>query len=270
MPEFDLNKIYESLWGAHGEGPFAELDRSLSPRSGDLLYELAGDLGLSAGASVLDAGCGRGVHALELGARFGWQVTGIDLVRRNTLSARRRIKEAGLQSRVRIAQGAIEALSFVDDVFDLLWCRDMLVHVNPLETALVECARVLRPGGYMLTFNSLASEQLATQEAWDLFGPLGIQPRNLDAGVLEAAISAAGFDVVERLDVGSEFIEYIEEKDGRYGRELRRIARMLRQPERFKTLLGEDVYELSLGLYRWGIYHLLGKLEAVVHILRLP
>jgi len=45
---------------------------------------------------ALDVGCGSGIHAVEL-AKRGWQVTGIDIVRKALDQARRRADQAGQQ-----------------------------------------------------------------------------------------------------------------------------------------------------------------------------
>jgi SAM-dependent methyltransferase len=48
---------------------------------------------------ALDLGCGSGIWAVRLAAR-GWQVTGIDIVPKAVRSARRRIRDAGVEARI--------------------------------------------------------------------------------------------------------------------------------------------------------------------------
>jgi ubiquinone/menaquinone biosynthesis C-methylase UbiE len=52
-----------------------------------VLYEYVAAMGLAAGPTALDAGCGEGEHALELSRRFGLQV-GVDPVARCVEAAR--------------------------------------------------------------------------------------------------------------------------------------------------------------------------------------
>jgi cyclopropane fatty-acyl-phospholipid synthase-like methyltransferase len=51
-------------------------------------------LDLPAGASVLDAGCGRGAVALHLAAAFGLRVDGVDIVAADVRGAARKARKA--------------------------------------------------------------------------------------------------------------------------------------------------------------------------------
>jgi SAM-dependent methyltransferase len=52
-------------------------------------------MGLPLGSVALDVGCGEGSHAIELHRRFGFQVFGIDPVRRHLDAARAAAGEDG-------------------------------------------------------------------------------------------------------------------------------------------------------------------------------
>ena len=56
---------------------------------------------------ALDLGCGRGAHAVAL-ARRGWQVTGVDVIRRALLTARERASQA--EQEVRFLEGDVTNL----------------------------------------------------------------------------------------------------------------------------------------------------------------
>ena len=57
--------------------------------------------------TALDLGCGRGRWSLELAGR-GWDVTGIDVIPKAVLGARRRAEEAGVTAR--FVEGSVTAL----------------------------------------------------------------------------------------------------------------------------------------------------------------
>ena len=57
--------------------------------------------------AALDLGCGRGRWAVELAER-GWDVTGIDVISKAVLGARRRAEEAGVAAR--FVEGSVTAL----------------------------------------------------------------------------------------------------------------------------------------------------------------
>src|SRR5215469_13128657 len=117
------------------------LDASLHPRGPDLLYDLVRSLQLPAGASAIDLGCGEGRHTLELAARFGFVARRIELASEALAEAAQQQPE--LRGRVHFEVGTAEAIPAADGSVDLVWCRDVLVHVAALEQAYASCRRIL-------------------------------------------------------------------------------------------------------------------------------
>src|ERR1041384_3282671 len=87
----------------------ALLDRSRSPRSPEMLYDLAAKLGSGADTRVLDVGCRDARHSCEIARRLGCPVLGVDPVAHNISQARRAIQEVGLGGRVEVIEGRVEA-----------------------------------------------------------------------------------------------------------------------------------------------------------------
>jgi SAM-dependent methyltransferase len=235
----------------------AALDESLQPRSPELLYELVERLGLPEDSLVVDVGCGDGTHSYRLAERFGLSVVGIDPVGAPTAARR-----------VRFLRGAAEALPVEDEIADLVWCRDVLVHVAELEQAYAEFHRVLRDGGHALVYQMFATGRLEPREAEWLWRALGVVAASMDPARTDAAIAAAGLQVEERIDVGSEWGEWSQERSGAAGRKLLHAARLLRDPERYRTQFGDAAYEIMLGDCLWYVYAMIGKLERRVYLLR--
>ncbi|MFK7999400.1 MAG: class I SAM-dependent methyltransferase [Polyangiales bacterium] len=75
-------------------------------------------LGLAAGASILDVGCGLGLHALELSKR-GYVVVGLDLSESMLARARSEAKDLGLGAT--FIQGDMREMTF-DFAFDAVLC----------------------------------------------------------------------------------------------------------------------------------------------------
>jgi SAM-dependent methyltransferase len=112
-------------------------------------------LGVEAGDRLLDLGCGFGRHAYQA-ARLGAQVVafdaGADEVRKveDTFGAMAVAGELDpVESRVGAVQGDALRLPFADGSFDRVIASEVLEHIPDDETAMVELARVLRPGGSM-------------------------------------------------------------------------------------------------------------------------
>src|SRR5580692_1265795 len=111
------------------------------PDHGPSLFDVAGAAGLGSQSIVADVGCGRGNHCFELAKRFGCRAIGIDLVLPPLQTA---ILSQERTPLVEFVQGTIEQLPILTGSIDFVWCRDMLVHVRNLESAVRECCRILR------------------------------------------------------------------------------------------------------------------------------
>lgn len=97
---------------------------------------------LPKGASVLEAGCGRGQFVLGLSA-VGYDAHGVDFAPETV----RRVREAYPNLQVRV--GDVRALPYGDRQFDGYWSVGVIEHFYDGYTpVLLEAARVLKPGGY--------------------------------------------------------------------------------------------------------------------------
>lgn len=257
-----LDELYAGLWTAHGD-EFAVLDQSLQPRSWTFLFDVAASAGLTARSIVADAGCGRGMHCVELTKRFGCRVIGFDIVLAPMTGAAAEVQN----TQVALVQADIERIPIRTGSVDFVWCRDMLVHVRNLPAAISECSRILRPGGKMLAWVTKQTELMEPCEARRLYTPLAIQPDSVSAQHLEDAFEGASLSVLQEEELGSELIQFYEERDGRASRELMRIARMRSRREQLVELWGRQRYESTAALYHWMIYHLLGKLSSGLYLL---
>jgi SAM-dependent methyltransferase len=267
----NLDRVLNDLYGDIGmsrEEFEARLDRSLDPRGADMLYDKIGGLGLSQAHYLLDVGCRDTAHTCELARRYGCRALGIDPIAHNIDMARRLIARSGPAGRVRAVEGRIEAIPAGDQEFDFIWCRDMLNHVPDLRAGLAECARVLKPDGKMLVYQTFATDLLEPREAAWLYPALAVVPANMSTDAFETACRAAGLRVAERDTIASEWREYWEETGvGTTSRQLLRIAHMRRDRERLVAEFGRAVYEGQLGNCYWGVYQMLGKLCPMLYVL---
>ena len=122
--------------------------------------------GVLEGSRAVEIGCGAGIDCLLLSLYPVRSVVGIDMqlpvfdldeqgerTRRLTQAVLETLGVASdinaiLQKRpVRFATMDAKRMSFLDHSFDLLWSRAAMEHIVPPEKALVEMARVVRPGG---------------------------------------------------------------------------------------------------------------------------
>ena len=109
-----------------------------------LLFELLGPV---AGKTLLDVGCGDGALAAEL-ARRGAFVTGLDTNPVMIAAARQRSESESTP--LRLVEGRAEALPFEGNSFDYTVSVTTLCFVQEARRAVVEMARVLKPGGRLV------------------------------------------------------------------------------------------------------------------------
>ena len=245
------------------------LDRSCRPSPSSSLHDLIGELGIGPDHRLLDIGGRDATHGLRLAESYGCRVTSVDPSDENLARARRARAEHPAGHLVDVVAGTIEDIPSQAAVFDGVWCRDVLTHVVDLDRALAECRRVLRPGGPMIVYQTLATPWLEPREATRLKAALAVAPDGLSPERFDGAVDRTGF-TVERVDVvGSQWREAWEEDGpGRTARQLLHAARLIRREDELVGELGPDLYRVELGNALWGVYQMIGKLAPQVHVLR--
>lgn len=93
---------------------------------------------------VLDAGCGTGFF-LEYFVNQGARVTGLDITPAMLERCKTRVPDATL-----VQADLGDTLPFNDQQFDLFFCSLALQYLEDWWGVFHECARVLKPGGYVL------------------------------------------------------------------------------------------------------------------------
>ena len=257
---------YPRLEAAFG----ARLDESLAPRGPSILLQAVRELDLPPDSRVVDVGCGEGAYAFRLATHFGFRVLGLDPVQRQLDLAReaRRGEAPDIASRVSFERGSATGLPVPPSSLDLVWCRDVMVHVEDPDAAYAEFARALRPGGYVVAYQSVATDLLGAEEADWLFDVMGVVPGSADPFVIDAAIAASGLEVVDTIDLAGEWGEWSQEREGDAGRALLHLARLLREPERYRAEFGRAAYDVMVGECRWHVYRMQGKLAGRIDVLR--
>ena len=93
------------------------------------------------GGRILEAGCGTGLILKQV-APLARRAVGLDLSTGMLQKARAR----GLD----VVHGSVTDLPFGDGEFDLAYSFKVLAHVERIERAMAELARVVRPGGHVI------------------------------------------------------------------------------------------------------------------------
>ena len=154
--EEDAKRRAQKFWGRNPAG--SSLGKGLSPGTPEFFDAVvrtrtAGeqawlpevvDFPSFDGKALLEIGCGAGYDALHL-SESGADYFGIDLARENPERTKRHLAPHGFHPRLATADA--EALPFRSESFEVAFSNGVLHHTPGLSAALLEAARVLRPGG---------------------------------------------------------------------------------------------------------------------------
>jgi arsenite methyltransferase len=125
------------------------------------------------GETILDLGCGAGIDTILAARRTGpsGRVVGLDFLPEMLQRTARAAAEAGLAN-VEVLEGEMEAIPLPDGSVDHIVSNGVL-NLSPRKArALLECARVLRPGGKLtvsdltMVEEELPPEILTHPAAW--------------------------------------------------------------------------------------------------------
>lgn len=188
------------LWGSAAVD-WAEIqERTCLP-----VYRAAFDrIGLKAGETYLDVGCGAGLAA-QVAAERGAAVSGLDAAERLLAIARTRVPAGDFR------MGELEQLPFEDNTFDVVTGFNSFQYAVHPGTALAEARRVAKPGSRMVVMTWGESEGMEAASLVAALRPLLPPPPAGAPGpfalsnemALRAFAEAAGLEPVEIFDVDS-------------------------------------------------------------------
>lgn len=196
----DLYDVDSDKWW-QPDSPFYLIRSSLNPvRVGYFKKILFSDLKMSTkGKYALEVGCGGGLLCEEI-ATIGFDTTGIDPSEQSLKTAEDHMKANSLN--IHYIKGIGEAIPFLENSYDVVFCCDVLEHVCDAPKVISEIFRVLRPGGCFCydTFNrTLLSKLIAIDisQKWKrwAFAPPDIHVWNMfiKPNELEELLRKTGF-----------------------------------------------------------------------------
>jgi ubiquinone/menaquinone biosynthesis C-methylase UbiE len=128
-------------------------ERYVIAAQGDVLWQrhqailgLLDGMGLHAGSTLLDLGCGPGLLSFDLAAR-GYRGVALDAAPSMVGLAKREAGARGYSGLWQYQVGDVEALPLRDQCFDAAICAGVIDYLPSDENLLREVSRVLRPGG---------------------------------------------------------------------------------------------------------------------------
>jgi SAM-dependent methyltransferase len=136
------------IWREHVTGPdYPEEFAHISFMPLGALQTLTDGLSLIAGQTLVDLACGAGGPGLWAAKHSGARLVGRDLSPVAVARAGERVDAVGLAGRAEFAQGTFESTGVEASSADAVMTIDALQYAPDKRKALVEIARILRPGG---------------------------------------------------------------------------------------------------------------------------
>jgi len=156
---------------------------------------------LAQGPSVLEVGVGTGKNMPFYPA--GISINGIDLTPAMLERARNRLQNIGLQDRVTLQLGDVQALDFPDASFDTAVATFVFCSVPNPVLGLREMKRVIKPGGRVMLQEHMRSPSSVVAALMDLLNPLVVRlmGANINRRTVEN-VQKAGLELEQVEDLG--------------------------------------------------------------------
>jgi phosphoethanolamine N-methyltransferase len=228
---------YEAIYGEH----------FISPGGAQMMQECLSLVPLSPNMSALDVGCGIGGAAFLLAKQHGVTVHGIDLSANMLEVARERCEALHLTDKVTLSLGDILQYQ-APAPYDLIYSRDVFLHIQEKEKLFAVIRRALKPGGWLLFTDYCCGEGAFSEEFSAYLAQRGYALATVKQ--YRALLESGGFVDVSAQDRTEQFIQILEE-------ELSRIEH-LSFDEHTKQELSDawksKITRAKQGEQRWGLF----------------
>ncbi|MEK4487036.1 methyltransferase domain-containing protein [Psychrobacillus sp. FSL H8-0484] len=173
------------------------------PGGFNLTQSIWKDINIHPTESVLEIGCGTGQTAAFLAERFNCLVTAIDNHPIMVEKARERFKNN--ESTVKVIEGDVQSLHFVDHSFDFIIAESVIVFTDISKT-LHELSRVLKRDGKLFMIEMTAEQHLTEDLKGKISSLYGIHEILNEEEWIER-LQQAGFAQIDLINTPSELVQ---------------------------------------------------------------
>ncbi|MFW9788829.1 MAG: class I SAM-dependent methyltransferase [Candidatus Thorarchaeota archaeon] len=106
--------------------------------------------------SILDIGCGSGLHTIEIAKMCNGHLTAVDIDVPALVTLKKRIKDLGLSDRISVRQASMRDLNRVSDTYDIIWAEGSIFVVG-FEKGIRDWKRLLSKDGYLVVHDEDAA-----------------------------------------------------------------------------------------------------------------
>lgn len=181
-----------------------------------MIDKLAETLHLPKGSRLLDVGCGNGFTAVYLAKKYGYKVTGIDILDFNIASARKRARRELAEGRVSFQVMDYMQLNFPEKTFDGVYTLETLVHAPDYNRVLNNFYHALKPQGKLVLFeytilpqDQLTKEQQGIAKMVNETSGMFSFPR-FTHGIFPKILKEAGFRSISVTEITSNTLPFLK------------------------------------------------------------
>ena len=227
----DYYDLYSEImvWSWGESLHFAPLSRHETLEDSKIRHQrlMIDKLDLQQGMTVVDVGCGIGGPMRRVVREAGVRVVGININKIQLEKAKKLNAEAGLDHMVDYVASSFMDMSVIEDeTFDRGYAIESTCHAPDKQSAFEEIFRVLKPGALFWGQEMCLTDKFDPNDSghWDLKRELklGIALKDIATfGEVNQALEAAGFHVIEGMDLGvlegEESTPWYQPMEGRHG-----------------------------------------------------
>jgi ubiquinone/menaquinone biosynthesis C-methylase UbiE len=172
---------------------------------------LADAMSIDADTRVIDLCCGMGGPARYLATTRGCSVHGVDLNQSRVDGANELTRRVQLDELVSFSQANICALPQPDASFDCAISQEAFLHIEDRESLLLQCRRVLKPGG-RLGFTDWTAGAGLNEQHRQRFASTFAASRIVSPDDYRRLLPEAGFRVDEIIDLSDAWREILQQR----------------------------------------------------------
>lgn len=143
---------WRTIWGPHLHHGFYEENVILTPEEAQekLLEKILEVIKINSSMKILDVGCGMGGSSLYLAKKFGSDITGITLSKKQLSIATQQALEDRVKNVKFEIEDALTLSKFADNSFDIVWSLESCEQFYDKDLFLKQAFRVLKPNGQLM------------------------------------------------------------------------------------------------------------------------
>ena len=241
----DADRFYFNIWGGEDIhiGLYNSPDEAIasaSRRTVETMAKMMGPAGKA--ARIVDLGAGYGGSARYLAKEAGArEVVCVNISETQNRINRQKNEAAGLDDRIDVLHGSFDDVPARDEAFDIVWSQDSFLHGADRKRIIVECERILKPGGRLIFTDILQTANAPADKLQPVFDRIHLSSLG-SIDFYDQAAAGAGLVPGPR----KELAEMLPAHYGRVREEL--ISRR----EELKGLVSDDYADRMIeGLGAW-------------------